>query len=62
MSTRFEEMRRTIADRLLDSKFLDRYQLDEEKLHRFLYSDHFHKALLSIIENSNYDSRTLYEA
>lgn len=62
MSTRFEEMRRTIADRLLDSKFLNKYQLDEEKIHRFLYSDHFHEALMKMIEDRNYNSRVLYEA
>ena len=62
MSTRFEEMRRNIADQLLDSKFINELQLDEEKIHQFLYSDHFHKALSKIIEEQDYHSRVLYEA
>ncbi len=62
MSTRFEEMRRIIADTLLESKFLNAYSLDEEKIHRFLYSDHFHTSLMRMIEEKNYHSRALYEA
>lgn len=61
MSTRFEEMRKAIADLLLDSRFLNKYQLDEELIHRFLYSDHFHKALLGMVEEHNYNSKTLLE-
>lgn len=53
-------MRRTIADLLLDSKFLNNYDLDEEKIHRFLYSDHFHKSLQEMIDNRNYNSKDLY--
>jgi len=54
-------MRRTIADLLLDSEFVNTYQLNEEKIHQFLYSDQFHESLLKMIEDRNYNSKVLYE-
>ncbi len=61
-STRFDILRKNISDALLDPIFLHRFNIEEGKMHRFLYGDHFTEELHEMITRRDYHSLSLQSA